>query len=469
MTFLALVFLLAATAAIWVLPRAWAPVPLLAGACYMTLGQGIEVAGLNFPIIRLLLLAGVVRVLVRGERPAGGLLGMDKLFLAWGAWAVLASAFHDSPGATLQFHLGMVYNAFCIYFLTRCFCQTEEDLYRLVRVSAWILVPVAAEMVFEQLTQRNLFAVFGGVPDEPAIRNNRIRSQGPFAHAILAGTVGAVCIPMMVGLWRRHPVSAKVGLAACSLMVLASASSGPLMSVIFGLFALVLWRWRHLTHQMRVAAVVGYILLELVMKAPAYYLIARIDLTGGSSSYHRAALIEAALQNLKDWWWAGTDYTRHWLPYGVPWSEDHVDITNHYLAQGVRGGLPLLGLFISLLWCGFRYAGQVARNLRGWDTEREFFTWTIGAGLFAHAASCVSVAYFDQSILFLYLTLAMTATLRVAWAGVPSYTAAPQEEGTPPMTGPAPWAWTPPQPLPESGQSLHPGQPAAQTQQSPPI
>jgi len=51
----------------------------------------------------------------------------------------------------------------------------------------------------------------------------------------------------------------------------------------------------------------------------------------------------------------------------------------------------------------------------------------------------VSVAYFDQSILFLYLTLAMTATLRVAWAGVPSYTAAPQEEGTPPMTGPAPW------------------------------
>jgi len=72
MTFLALVFLLAATVAIWVLPRAWAPVPLLAGACYMTLGQGIEVAGLNFPIIRLLLLAGVVRVLVRGERPAGG-------------------------------------------------------------------------------------------------------------------------------------------------------------------------------------------------------------------------------------------------------------------------------------------------------------------------------------------------------------------------------------------------------------
>ncbi len=465
MTSLALIFLLAATVAIWTLPRQWAPVPLLAGACYMTLGQGIEVAGLNFPIIRLLLLAGVLRVLVRGERPAGGLLGMDKLFLAWGAWAVLASAFHESPGATLQFHLGMVYNAFCIYFLTRCFCQTEEDLYRLVRLSAWILVPVAAEMVFEQLTQRNLFAVFGGVPEEPAIRNNRIRSQGPFAHAILAGTVGAVCIPMMVGLWRRYPVSAKVGLAACGTMVLASASSGPLMSVIFGLFALLLWHWRHLTRQMRVAAVLGYILLELVMKAPAYYLIARIDLTGSSASYHRAALIQAALQHLEEWWWAGTDYTRHWLPYGVPWSEDHVDITNHYLAQGVRGGLPLMALFISILWCGFRYIGQVARQLRGWDEEREFFAWAIGAGLFAHAASCVSVAYFDQSILFLYLTLALAATLKVNWAwALPAGAVEPEHE-TSPATDTAAWPWTSPQPVRDSAYPLRPAQPREDMQQ----
>jgi hypothetical protein len=412
MTFLALVFLLAATVAIWVLPRAWAPVPLLAGACYMTLGQGIEVSGLNFPIIRLLLLAGVVRVLVRGERPAGGLLGMDKLFLAWGAWALVASAFHQFPGATLQGHLGMVYNAFCIYFLTRCFCQTEKDLHRLVRVIAWVLVPVAVEMLFEQLTQKNLFAMFGGVPDEPAIRNNRARSQGPFAHAILAGTVGAVCIPMLVGLWRRYPVSAKIGLAACGTMVMTSASSGPFMSVIFGLFALVLWRWRHWTKQMRIAAVVGYILLDLVMKAPPYYLIARIDLTGGSTGWHRAYLIESSLKHLHEWWFAGTDYTRHWMPTGVSWSPDHTDITNHYIKQGVLGGLPLTFLFIAILLCGFRYIGENVRVTASGDPQRAFLAWSFGAGLFAHAATCVSVSYFDQSVLFLYLTLAAAATLK---------------------------------------------------------
>ncbi|MGA4578904.1 O-antigen ligase family protein [Limisphaera sp. VF-2] len=446
MTPLAFTFLLLATLAIWVLPRHLAAVPLLAGACYMTLGQGIEVAGLNFPIIRLLLLAGVLRVLVRGERPAGGFIGMDKLFLAWAAWAILASAFHENPGATLQFHLGMVYNALCIYFLIRCFCQNEEEIYGLIRMTAWVLVPVAAEMVYEQLTWHNLFSVFGAVPEEPAIRNGRIRSQGPFAHAILAGTVGAVCIPLMIGLWRRYPVSAKVGLAACGVMVLASASSGPLMSVIFSLFALVLWRWRHWTRQMRIAAVVGYVLLELVMKAPAYYLIARIDLTGGSSSYHRSALIDAAIRHLKEWWWAGTDYTRHWLPYGVPWSEDHVDITNHYLGQGVKGGLLLMSLFIALIWCGFRYAGAAMQAWRQVDREREFFVWAVGAALFAHAASCVSVAYFDQSILFLYLTLGLLATLRVSLAEGPGWSSLEEpivELETPraPVPQPPPLAW----------------------------
>lgn len=414
MTLLALVFLLVSVVAIWVLPRAWAPVPLLAGACYMTLGQGIEVAGFGFPIIRLLLLAGILRVLLRGERPAGGLLGMDKLLFAWAAWAIVASAYHDNPRAILENHLGMVYDALGVYFLLRCFCQTADDLSRVVRVTAWILVPVACEMLVEQLIQKNLFAMFGGVPEAPAVRHGRVRSQGPFAHAILAGTVGAVCVPMMVGLWRRYPVSAKLGLVACTVMVLTSASSGPITSGLLAILALVLWRWRHWTKQVRIAAVVSYILLDLVMKAPPYYLIARMDIVSGNTGWHRAELINSSLKHLNEWWLAGTDYTRHWMPTGVSWSPDHTDITNHYIAQGVRGGLPLTFMFIALLWCGFRYIGEGVRFFVSWDAERGFFAWSFGAGLFAHAATCLAVSYFDQSILFLYLTIAAAATLKAS-------------------------------------------------------
>jgi hypothetical protein len=237
----ALVFLVAASAALLWLPRRWAALPLLAGACYMTLGQGLQIAGFNFFLIRLLLVVGVVLVLLRGERPAGGLTGLDWLMFVWAAWALSCSAFREAPGETLVFHLGMVFNTLGVYFLIRCFCQGEEDVIGLVKMTALLLVPVALEMLQEQFTGRNLFALLGGVPEETVLRNGRLRSQGPFRHAILAGTVGAVCAPLMAGIWRSHPKIAQVGLAACLVMVLTSASSGPLMSLLLAGFALALW------------------------------------------------------------------------------------------------------------------------------------------------------------------------------------------------------------------------------------
>ena len=410
MTPLALLFLLIAVVAIWTLPRQWAPVPLLATACYMTLGQGTELAGLNLHAMRLVLLAGLVRVLVRRERIAGGWSGMDHLFAAWGGWALAASVFHESPSDTFINHAGMVFNIAGTYILLRVFVHGREDVVRLTQVLAVVLVPVALEMMLEQFTHRNWFSLFGGVPDEPAIRNGRLRSQGPFAHAILAGTVGAVSAPLMVALWRERPWLARAGMCACGIMVLTSASSGPLGSLLVAMFALLLWRWRHLTRQMRVAAVVGYILLDLVMKAPAYYIIARIDLAGGSTGWHRAELIRTALEHLPEWWLGGTDYTRHWMPYGVPWSENHVDITNHYLAQGVRGGVLLMLLFISILWAGFRYVGRLVKLEESLPSGKPFFWWCAGCSLLAHAATCISVAYFDQSVIFLVMTLAICAS-----------------------------------------------------------
>jgi hypothetical protein len=417
----AILFLLVAAIALLAVPRRWAPLPLLAGACYMTLAQGVEVGPFNFTLLRLLIFVGGIRAVARGERPAGGLTRMDGLLLIWAAWALIASGFHENPQETLINRLGMVYNVLGTFFLIRCFCQSREDVVGIIYWTAIILVPVALEMVLEQVTHRNFFAIFGGVDEMPALRQGRLRSQGPFAHAILAGTVGATCLPLMIGLWRKHRLVAQIGLVACLLMVLASASSGPLASMIFGLAVLGLWRWRHRARQLWIAAVIGYILLDLIMKAPAYYLIARVDLVGGSTGRHRAALIQAAIEHLDEWWWAGTDYTRHWMPYGVSWSKDHADITNHYLGQGVRGGLPLMLLFIFVLGTGFHNVGRALRRLAAAPVEDRFLVWSLGGCLLAHAATATSVAYFDQSVMFIYLTLALTVSLSVGpqtgWAG----------------------------------------------------
>ena len=99
------------------------------------------------------------------------------------------------------------------------------------------------------------------------------------------------------------------------------------------------------------------------------------------------------------------------MPYGVSWSEDHSDITNHYLFYGVWGGLPLMGIFICALWIGFRYVGQSLRLQAEAPIRQRFLIWSLGAGLFAHAVTCISVAYFDQSVIFLYLFLAAIGSL----------------------------------------------------------
>lgn len=407
----ATVFLLINTVILLIFPRLWAPLPLLLGACYMTLGSGLEIGPFHFNAIRILVAAGVVRVIVRGERLSSNMNALDWLMVVWAAWALISSFFHADINGILVNRLGLVFNACGIYFLLRIFCQSLDDVATLCRITAILLVPLSIEMLSEKMTGHNIFSALGDVAEIPEIRDGRVRAQGPFAHSILAGTIGAVCLPLMVGLWPQHRRTATAGIVACFLMVFTSTSSGPMLSTLFAIGALLMWHWRHQMRLVRWLIVLGYIGLDLIMKAPAYYLIARMDLTGSSTSWHRAALIEAALAHLSEWWFAGTDYTRHWMDYGVLWSPNHIDVTNYYIRMGVDGGLPLMLLFIIVLAKGFSFVGQTLRQGANLPSESRFMIWGLGAALFSHSATFVSVSYFDQSFVFIYLTLAVIGSV----------------------------------------------------------
>jgi hypothetical protein len=417
-TAFALVFLLLNSAALLVLKRRWAPLPLLVGACYMPLAQAIELGPVSLPLMRILIVVGFMRTVMKGERMVGKLNKLDRMMLIWSVWAILSCFFHEDPSGELVFRLGLVWNCCGIYFLLRVFCQSVDDLVGLFGVTAILLVPVALEMVYEVKTLKNLFSAVGA-PIGPEIREGRARGQGPFAHAILAGTVGGVCLPLMIGLWRMRRKQSLIGIGACLVIIVSCASSGPIMSAMFGAIGLYIWRYRTHMRKIRWAIFLGYIGLDIVMKAPAYFLLARIDLTGGSTGWHRAELIHSALQHLNEWWFSGTDYTRHWMPTGVSWSTEHTDITNHYLHMGVMGGLLMMFLFIWVIVRGFSLVGEAVRPDHVLKPELRFLVWALGASLFAHAATCVSVSYFDQSFVFLYITLGAIGSMPGALAALP--------------------------------------------------
>jgi hypothetical protein len=178
--------------------------------------------------------------------------------------------------------------------------------------------------------------------------------------------------------WKKNRRMVLLGILATGAIVVTSGSSGPIMTSFFILCGLFLWKRRDNMRLIRWTALFAIIVLDVIMNAPVYYLLARIDLTGSSTGWHRAALIEAAIGHLNEWWAAGTDYTRHWMPTGVYWSGDHTDITNYYIKMGVIGGLPLMLLFIGTLVAGFASVGKALRLNKDGPVEEQFLIWTWG-------------------------------------------------------------------------------------------
>jgi len=380
----------------------------------MTLGQVVEVGPFHFTVIRILVALGVCRVLVKRERISGGLRPLDKAMVGWAAWAVASSFFHEDIPATLVNHLGLVFDGLGFYFLLRVFISGSEGVWLAAKIVIILLVPVALEMISEHFSGRDMFAVFGGMSELSEVRGGKIRANGPFAHSILAGTVGAVCMPLAFLFWRKNRKLCLLGIAATGAMVVTSSSSGPILTTLFVLLGLGCWKIRERMRLVRRMAVLIVVILNVIMDAPVYYLLARIDLTGSSTGWYRSRLIESTISHFNEWWLGGTDYTRHWMPTGVPWSPDHCDITNYYIRMGVLGGLPLMVLFIRVLVVAFQTVGSGLRFRPDAPFEDRFMIWTLGAILFGHVATWMSVSYFDQTVVFLYLLLAAIGSLPVA-------------------------------------------------------
>lgn len=397
------------TAFLCTLPRRYAVIPLLLSATYITRDAGMDIGSVRFTVLHITVLFGLLRVLLRREGVANGWNAVDKMMTLWAIVLIASSPFHSSD--QWAFRIGVVWKDYGCYLLLRCLVQDIQDIKRIFKALCVILVPVALLMMIEKSSTENFFAALGGVTDV-VIRDGNVRAKGPFAHPILAGTVGAACLSIAIYLWNRHRGYALLGLFSGSGIVYACASSGPIMMLAFIIFGLMLWKMHAHMRAIRRYALISILALNAVMHDPVYFLMARIDLSGGSTGWYRARLIQSSIEHLSEWWLVGTDYTRHWMETGTPANDMHADIVNQLLAMGIKGGLLLILLYVLAFISSFKILGSTIKDSDGASVADRFLSWTLGSILFGYMVNFLSVSLFDQSLIYLYLILAATGAVQ---------------------------------------------------------
>jgi hypothetical protein len=385
-----------------VLPRRHAIVPVIGAALFLPELQRVVIAGLDFNVMRIMVVCGLLRLTLRGEISRLRLTPVDGILFLWTACGIVLYTCLIGTYQAFVNRLGGAVNGVGLYLLFRWFVRDFDDVRRSVKALVLLSLPIAAAMVLEQCTGRNPFGALGGVPEFTVARDGRLRAQAAFAHAILAGTFGASLVPLCAALWPRggSKTLAAVGLCAATVIVFASSSSGPVLSYIAGIAALCFWCARRRMRLVRWAAASGLVALHVAMKAPVWALINRVGVVGGSTGYHRYILIDQFIRHFGAWWLCGSTDASAW-GWGLQ------DITNHYVRIGLEGGLATLALFCLLIAFAFRGVGIAVRAL---GRDKAFFCWGLGAALFVHVVSFMGVSYFDQIVLAWYLLLCWIST-----------------------------------------------------------
>ena len=209
-------------------------------------------------------------------------------------------------------------------------------------------------------------------------------------------------------------------------MVICCSSSTPLLSYLAVIVGICFWPLRGKMRTIRWVFLALLIALHLVMKAPVWFLIARLDIIAGNSGYHRAELIDTFIRHFKDWWLIGSNQQ-------ATWGFDMDDLCEQWVAEGEGGGLATFVCFILLITRSFARIGA-ARKRASKNQNKEWMLWLIGVALFSHCVGFFGISYFDQTRFAWYALICIisTATMpRLSTARVPKgkvYEAQPNEE-----------------------------------------
>jgi hypothetical protein len=389
---------LAALVAILFLRRNYAIAAVTVPVFLTSFGEQRVVGGLHLFVIRIIILGGMLRL--AKARSGVAFTALEKTFFVWaffrGVTFILLFKQMGAVTAQLAFWL----DAYGGYMLFRYAIRDKQGVIHALKVLSGVAAVLAVCMSFEFITRVNLFNYISSHSVTPWIRDGKVRAQGTFANSITAGTFGATLFPLFVWLWRTNASRfwGAIGVVSATGITVASVASTAFSAYLGGIFALCMWPLRKQMREVRWGIVFATVVLAMVMKAPIWYLVAKVDFVGGHG-WDRGYLIDQFAQHWTNWWLLGT-------ADNASWGNDTWDACNQFVAEGLGGGLVSLVLFIMMLSRSFSMIGIARAGAEG-NPQRTWFFWCFGAALFSHVIAFFGIDYFDNLRVWWFLFLAL--------------------------------------------------------------
>ena len=320
-------------------------------------------------------------------------------------------------GQTLEGRAGFIMDTWCAYMAARFIVTDRSKLISIIKCIAIAMVPLAILGMIEAVTHWQPYAPLWRF--SPWFRGGRFvsegrwglaRAVGPFSHAILFGGVFAMFLPLIYyfhrekGDWRSlaYIISGIVLLGA-----LSSMSSGPWVMVIVVIFCLVMEKRKQFIKPLFLFLIFSCISIGIASNRPFYHVIASWANPLGGAGWHRARLIDIAIEKFDEWWMVGYgDKDPGWGQYlGM----GRTDVTNEYILNGVRYGILGIIALCAVLAKAFRDLISTYRRLR--YPAMKSLCWAFGSLLFSVVVAWMSVSFFGQLTTLVYCSIGMIGSL----------------------------------------------------------
>lgn len=304
---------------------------------------------------------------------------------------------------------GWTFDQFAAYMVGRIYLRDMIAWGTTIRFACLLSIPVAISFLLEQMTGRNIFYIFGGVPEFTLVRAGKMRSQGAFAHAIIAGAFFVSLLPLMMAQWKsdlkksRGHLVAIAGSAACVVVVICANSSTPYGGLLIVGIGWALFPVRQILGIMGWSFLGLAILAHLVTENGVFHILfTRFSFVAGSTGYHRYLLYDRWLDYFSEWFLIGTNSTAHW-------GRRLFDVTSEYVGASVRGGILGFTALITIIVIGFR---SMSKAIAGAANHPDrYFYYGLGVLLAAHCVMFLGAQYFGSVVFWFWATIGSMVSL----------------------------------------------------------